>query len=463
MKPARGCAVLAMALVPLASPRALAQAPSSRPSAKPARVVLALPACDTPPLDVSSFVSALRVELAEYGIGSVDVADRASPVAQDSALARVVIRAACGATARELTIDVDDAATSKLAQKTIPLDDVEMTARPRAVALAVAELLRASWTEMPTSPPDDPRASSGMPTSVPPVGPSAATPAANKVREITWRAGAGYELHRPLSQQSPSGAPKLEQSLLLRAAFAVRHDDEIALGAALDKIELADQGESSIRALDPWLSYAHTFALPAKFALTTGAIVTAPVSYLAQFAGNITAPGIWMTGAHLFGDFFSLQLSIFARYYWDKYTSSAALSGETSLSGGGLASPISKYSVGGSLGAECTLPFYRLVSVGVSFLSVYSWAYDVTQCPAGSICSSTPNIPSGPQQQNGGPDAHIQFTPPSLGHIHASGVAGIGNTTAWLARVNGGIPLVYVSNSDSVDAYVAIGVEYTSD
>lgn len=91
-------------------------------------------------LDGLAVVDAVRVELAADGIADVH-----AHVEIDRALAAV--RVTC-ASAREITIHVDDLVTQKSVERALSLDDVAAGAAPRVIALAVAELLRASWAEL---------------------------------------------------------------------------------------------------------------------------------------------------------------------------------------------------------------------------------------------------------------------------------------------------------------------------
>jgi hypothetical protein len=128
----------------------------------PAAVRLVLPACNGAAFDQDSFARTVEIELRADGVERVDLAleeappppvplaaqQGAPPVAGD-VLATITIRAVpCSPEARDVEISIDDAATSKMVRRRLSLEDVSRPARPRALALALAELLRASWTEL---------------------------------------------------------------------------------------------------------------------------------------------------------------------------------------------------------------------------------------------------------------------------------------------------------------------------
>ncbi len=52
-----------------------------------------------------------------------------------------------------MVLEVDDALTNKSVRREVDLGDVPASGRPRALALAAAELLRASWAELALPPP----------------------------------------------------------------------------------------------------------------------------------------------------------------------------------------------------------------------------------------------------------------------------------------------------------------------
>jgi hypothetical protein len=146
-----------VACIPAASSRpARAQSSGVAAAGAPARVHVVLPSCDKYALDRDALLAMLRIELHQDGVDVIDEGP-GPPRLGDPPLATITIRAPCEPAADEWTISVDDAATAKSIQRTVSFADLDVNARPRAVALAVAELLRASWAELalPDVPPSD--------------------------------------------------------------------------------------------------------------------------------------------------------------------------------------------------------------------------------------------------------------------------------------------------------------------
>ena len=123
---------------------ARAQAPT------PATVLLVPPSCATAvPFAGDAFVSILTTELRADGVERLTVGGAAS--GDGASLAVIVLRAEpCDATARDVEVTIEDHATSKKVERRVQLGDASEAARPRALALAVAELLRATWLELAT-------------------------------------------------------------------------------------------------------------------------------------------------------------------------------------------------------------------------------------------------------------------------------------------------------------------------
>jgi len=108
------------------------------------------PVCAAGPYDGARLLALLKVELGAIGIS--DVRDRgtgpvSAPLPSDLVAAVVLSAPRCEA-ADEVTIQVVDRATSKIVQRTMAIADVAFDERPRALAIAVAELLQASWAEL---------------------------------------------------------------------------------------------------------------------------------------------------------------------------------------------------------------------------------------------------------------------------------------------------------------------------
>jgi hypothetical protein len=108
------------------------------------------PPCVERPYDRASLVELLRVELGALGVTDVVVGQppgRHGP--SDRLLAAVVLTpTTCDPATVEVTLQVLDRASSKKVERPMMIGDVELAGRPRAMAIAIAELLQASWAEL---------------------------------------------------------------------------------------------------------------------------------------------------------------------------------------------------------------------------------------------------------------------------------------------------------------------------
>lgn len=115
-----------------------------------ASVALVLPTCPAvgavAPVDGEAMARILRAELSGDGVTDVSVVPATDT---EVGLARVTfVTEQCTANASSLTLQVDDAVTRKHVERAVDLSDVTGAIRTRTLALAVAELLRASWAEL---------------------------------------------------------------------------------------------------------------------------------------------------------------------------------------------------------------------------------------------------------------------------------------------------------------------------
>jgi hypothetical protein len=144
-------------------------APRAARADAPALVRLSVPACANEAFDVAAFSHTVTIELRADGVESVDVSPEPLPRDPTSVAAKplatvTLVAAPCTADAADMEITIEDSATAKTVRRRLSLGDVARPARPRAIALAVAELLRASWSELRL--PDAPPPSVPVPPSV---------------------------------------------------------------------------------------------------------------------------------------------------------------------------------------------------------------------------------------------------------------------------------------------------------
>ncbi|MEZ4394919.1 MAG: hypothetical protein R3A48_27910 [Polyangiales bacterium] len=123
-------------------------ADAQAPRAAPSRVHVAPLGCATPPFVEGAWRALLRTELEGDGVEELrfDADD-------EGALAVIRLEfPVCAEGATALALSIDDAVTRKSVRRAVDLGDVPASGRARALALAAAELLRASWAELALDP-----------------------------------------------------------------------------------------------------------------------------------------------------------------------------------------------------------------------------------------------------------------------------------------------------------------------
>jgi hypothetical protein len=124
--------------------RAEAPGPAPVPRGMPTWVRLLPPECPTPPVDVRILLEILGTELRDDGIQRADSGSMESGKAEKpQAYLRLTLP--CEPDVREVTLRVEDPVSLKAVERRMEFDDLPASAKPRALALGLAELLRASW------------------------------------------------------------------------------------------------------------------------------------------------------------------------------------------------------------------------------------------------------------------------------------------------------------------------------
>jgi hypothetical protein len=128
----------------------VATAASAAPSGPASSVTVNAPPCIERPYDRQRLVDALRIELALVGVREVIVKNSAEPdPTGDRILASIVLSPfECSSDADEVTLTVVDHASSKRVERRMTFSDVPIAERPRALAIAISELLQASLSEL---------------------------------------------------------------------------------------------------------------------------------------------------------------------------------------------------------------------------------------------------------------------------------------------------------------------------
>lgn len=222
---------------PAPAPAATGLAPA--PDRQGATVRLVAPACSGVPFDRARLVELLRVELRPLGVteitGGSDPPGALPAPAMDDGSAAVVLVApfACDEVA-EIALTIADRATKKTVTRRLNVTDVDAAGRPRVLAIAIAELLGASWVEFALS------ASPSEPSSVP--GNAQRALASKLVPALSARGlGEGQsvppaaspdsgEMREPVQPVAPSLLWRLDAALITRL-FPGR--STAALGGAL--------------------------------------------------------------------------------------------------------------------------------------------------------------------------------------------------------------------------------------
>jgi hypothetical protein len=118
--------------------------------ATPPAVHIVGPECGEPPLSIAEFVEALRVELAGHGM--LCCATGADVTAAAGALLVTLAVEPCDPNTDRIGVVVTNTRRLLAVERSVSLADLPAAARPRALALAVAELLRAADQPAPPAP-----------------------------------------------------------------------------------------------------------------------------------------------------------------------------------------------------------------------------------------------------------------------------------------------------------------------
>jgi hypothetical protein len=143
---------------------ALSFAASARAD-EPAVVRVVVPGCDANAFDTDAFARSIALELRADGVSKVDVVAERGPAAPATWVATISLEASpCSEQARDIDVVIVDELTLKTVERRLSVDDLARGARARVLALAAAELLRASWSELRLA--DTPRGTLPVPPSV---------------------------------------------------------------------------------------------------------------------------------------------------------------------------------------------------------------------------------------------------------------------------------------------------------
>jgi hypothetical protein len=114
---------------------------------------VSVPACSSAPFSVEAFLGSLEVELAGH-VPACCLLDQAPPPPGGDAQAGLRVTLSidpCDQSATSVDVRVHDAAHAAVSERRVGLGDIPLEARPRALALAVAELVHSA--SQPATPP----------------------------------------------------------------------------------------------------------------------------------------------------------------------------------------------------------------------------------------------------------------------------------------------------------------------
>lgn len=132
---------------------ALTGANAGAADAPPIRILL--PACSSAPFSVEAFLGSLEVELAGH-VPACCLLDRIPPPPGDDPHAGLRVTLSidpCDGSATSVDVRVRDPARTTDSERRVGLGDIPIEARPRALALAVAELVHSATVPPPVAPP----------------------------------------------------------------------------------------------------------------------------------------------------------------------------------------------------------------------------------------------------------------------------------------------------------------------
>jgi len=124
------------------------------PSPEVRSVVVFPPLCKVDAFWLAPFLDCLRVELAGRGLDCCTLAEPDGPAPTTASLQVRIEIDPCTADADRLQVFAREATGPRRAERQVSLADVPETARPRALALAVAELIRSLGQALPDKAPE---------------------------------------------------------------------------------------------------------------------------------------------------------------------------------------------------------------------------------------------------------------------------------------------------------------------
>jgi hypothetical protein len=107
--------------------------------------------CAGAELNIEQLAERIRVELLSDGVRELRLVQHDDPALSSERPGLAILRIAhapCAEGSASFSVRIDDFVTQKRIERTFDLEETDPRARPRALALSTAELLRASWAEL---------------------------------------------------------------------------------------------------------------------------------------------------------------------------------------------------------------------------------------------------------------------------------------------------------------------------
>ncbi|AKF05485.1 hypothetical protein [Sandaracinus amylolyticus] len=255
--------------ITLGAPFASAQAPRA--------LLLDVEPCADAPIETDALIARLEVELHDDGIEEVRLAGRGAPISRAPTEEVRVVQLAlerCEIGAAAFAVSVEDLAGNVLVAQRIDVSGTAESARLRALALALAELLRSAPSAAPEpieeAPQDDAPIVQHAPIEpAPPVA-----PAEPETRAASTAVAAAFVVRAfPSGGIAPLGG-RLSVDVAALAPLVVRIDAEVVAGVALDPL-----GEIDVGLATAGIALAWAGALGRDVLLTLGGRVAAGVAW----------------------------------------------------------------------------------------------------------------------------------------------------------------------------------------
>lgn len=289
-------------------------------------------------------------------------------------------------------------------------------------------------------------------------------------RHKPWEVGGEFATHRLIrTDDLAGGAPvpgspdpgaannKFMNEYYLYARYDITDRDRVGIRAYMYQRFLADQGETGFRFDDMVFTYTRLIPLPEKFRLQLSFWLTAPTSYDSQLSGLVTAPRFVAEIDRWFGNL-NLDFRTYDEFYFQRYESYAG-------SGGASPNPVDR--IAAVFDAEYHMPFFPVLSAGLSLYTAWTWYYNITGAgpadgiPQGVVQDS--QFASQPIQQTYGGEVYVRYEMPPLAGVKSDLTVAYANgdpTIGYTSVLHDGVGHAYLGYRQTSEVYASLGVRY---